>query len=328
MDTLTQGRVSRINDLAAAVLADSQRRANRVVPSGKTARLGMEPGDIKEYSIARAVQYMLGTLKGGLEAECSRELHARNELQIGTVAIPLDVLEQRALYTNYLVGTSAPQALSFIEMLRNKSIAFRLGAQRLPDLTDNVAIPRQITDATLAWMTPKSVTASESTFGQVSATPKTAVAITEVTEQLLDQSSADTIIMAGVAAVVAVGVDAAVINGTGGAQPLGIQNTTGIGAASGTSLGYAGLVGVQKTVADASAIINPQTLAYATTPAVSEQLKTGSGLPAHIPRCGLERCMTEPSRACAPWHPNRCLAQRCCMAIGRPSTLASGARSC
>ena len=274
MDLLTQGRVSRINDLAAAVLADSQRRASRVFPSGKTARLGMGAEDVKEYSVSRAIQCMLGTLRGGLEAECNRELHARNELPLAAFAIPLDVLETRTLYPNFLTATTAPHDLSFIEMLRNKSIAFRLGAQRLQDLTDTVAIPRQLTDATLAWMAPNgSVTATDSSFGQVSATPKTAVAITEVSEQLLHQSSADTIIMAGLAAVVAVGVDAAIINGTGGSQPVGILNTPGIGTVSGTSLGYAGLVGVQKTVADASAIINPQTLAYATTPAVSEQLK-------------------------------------------------------
>ena len=275
MDTLTQGRVSKINELAAAVLADSQRRANRVYSSSKTARLGMGMEDVKEYSIARAVQYMLGTLQGGLEAECNRELHARNELPIGTFAIPLDVLESRALnQPNFLVGASAPHAVSFVEMLRNKSIAFRLGVQHLTDLTDAVAIPRQITDATISWMTPNgSVTASDSSFGQLSANPKTAIALTEVSEQLLQQSSADTILMSGLAAVVAVGVDAAVINGTGGAQPLGILSAQGIGTASGTSLGYAGLVAAQKTVADASAIVNPQTLAYATTPAVSEQLK-------------------------------------------------------
>lgn len=274
MNSATQEYVEKVNQLAAAVLADSRRKSNRTVPEGKTARLGLSRGDLQDYSIARAIECALGKRNGGLEYECSRELHGRLPLPLGKFAIPLDKLEHRALYPNYLVGASGPAGLSFIEMLRNKSIAFRLGAQHLTNLTDSVAIPRQITDAALAWVAPNgAVTATDQALGQLSMTPKTCIAITEVTEQLLDQASADTIVMSGLAAVVAVGVDAAVINGTGGAQPLGILNRPEVAAASGTSLGYAGLVAAQKTVADASAVVNPQALGYATTPTVAELLK-------------------------------------------------------
>ena len=274
MDTLTEGRIAKINELAKAVMVDSQRRSNRVVPTGQTARLGLSGKDLEEYSIANAVQYMLGTRQGGLEAECDRELHDRNNLPIGSFAVPLDALEQRTLYHNTLVGVDTPDALSFIDMLRNLSICFRLGAQRLPDLKDDVAIPRQLTDSTLAWMAPNgSVSASDSSFGQVSATPKTAVALAEVSEQLLRQSSSDQIVMSGLAKVMAVGIDLAIINGTGGTQPLGVLNIPGLATVSGTSLAYAGLVGLQKTVADANAILDPTSLGFATSPTVAEQLK-------------------------------------------------------
>lgn len=204
MDLVTEARVNRINELAASVLADARLQARRYVP-GMTARLGLSRDDLRQYSLTRVIQYQLGKSEGGFEFDCHRELEKRFELPLSTFAIPLDVLEHRALYPNQLVGVSAPQDLSFIEMLRNQSIAYRLGVQRITDLKDNVAIPRQITDATLAWMAPNgSVTASESSFGQVSATPRTAVAITEVTEQLLLQASADRIIMAGLAAVMTV----------------------------------------------------------------------------------------------------------------------------
>jgi HK97 family phage major capsid protein len=62
-------------------------------------------------------------------------------------------------------------------------------------------------------------------------TPKTAIAITDVSEQLLRQStpSAEAFIMADLAADIAIdGVDNKAINGVGGAEPLGIKNTTGI----------------------------------------------------------------------------------------------------
>ena len=275
MDLLTEGRVAKINELAKAVMADSQRRSNRVGQTGQTARLGMSAAEASDYSIARAIQCALGTRQGGFEFECDRELHARNKLPLGSFAVPVDVLESRTLNApNFLVGSSAPSDLPFIQMLRNKSIAFRLGAQHLTDLTDSVSIPRQIADASLAWVAPNgAVTASDSSFGQISATPKTAVAITEVSEQLLRQSSADRIIMAGLAAVVAVGVDAAVINGAGGTQPLGVLNIPGLATVSGSSLAYAGLVSLQKTVADSNAILDPASLGFATSPTVAEQLK-------------------------------------------------------
>lgn len=277
MDALMQGRVSKINELAAAVLADSQRQARQFEP-GPEARLGLSAGDLQRYSFSRAIKSQFTSphaqTVGGLERECHNELAKRFDVPLGSIAIPLDVLEYRGPRPNYLVGVSAPQDLSFIDQLRNRSIAFRLGVQRLTDLKDDVAIPRQITSSTLSWLSPTgSVSASDSTFGQVSATPKSACVIAELSEQLMRQSSADTIIKAGLVAVTAVGLDLAIISGAGGLEPLGIMNTPGVGSASGTSLGYAALVGVQKTVADANAIINPDALGYATTPTVAEQLK-------------------------------------------------------
>ncbi|MEO7862068.1 MAG: phage major capsid protein [Nitrospirales bacterium] len=274
MDLLTRSRVDRINEILTAVKRDLMIRENRFEP-GATAKLGLSDGDLSQYSIARAIRYRLGLIPKCLESECDEELHRRMELPLGSFAVPSDVLQQRVMSSKFSVGVSAPAGLSFVDMLRNKSICYRLGVQRLSDLKDDVAIPRQLTDATVAWMTPNgTVSATESTYGQISATPKTAVAITEITEQLLHQAGGDQIIMAGLAGVVSVGIDLAIINGTGGAQPLGILNTPGIGTASGTSLAYAGLVGPQKTVADASAIVNPETLGYATTPTVAELLKT------------------------------------------------------
>jgi Phage capsid family len=277
MDLLTQGRVNKINELAQAVLADSQRRRLREGPGGG-AYLGLSESEVRRYSLARAIQSRLDTpfddpREGAFERECSEELAKRFELPIGSMAVPQDVLECRGL--GFLIGASAPSEFSFMDALRQRSVVFQLGAQHLQGLRDDVAIPRQVTDQTLQWLAPTgSATASDPSLGQLSGTPRRACVITDVSEQLLRQSSADRILKAGLAAVMAVGIDAAAINGAGGVEPLGVLNSIGVGGLSGTSLAYAGLVGVQKTVAHATAILDPSTLGYVTTPAVAELLKT------------------------------------------------------
>jgi len=253
--------------------------ARQGASSIKTAFLNLHSRDLERYSLARAIQSQIQSMysdreAGGIEQECHDELVKRFDIPLGSIAVPMDVLTYRGPRPVYSVGVSAPRDLSFIDLLRNRSIAYRLGAQHLSDLKDDVAIPRQVSGTTIVWLSPTgSVTASDSAFGQVSGTPRQACIVTEVSEQLMRQSSADPIIKSGLAADMAVGLDAAVINGAGGLEPLGILNTPGIGSASGTNLAYAGLVGVQKTVADANAIMNPQGLGYATTPTVAEQLK-------------------------------------------------------
>lgn len=242
------------------------------------ASLDLSIRDLERYSFSRAIKCLILPVgadhTGSFERECSNTLAQRFDIPLGCLAVPSDMLAYRGPRPSYTVGASAPDALSFMDMLRNASVAFRLGTQLLTDLKNDVAVPRQVSDPTMTWLAPGSSGApSDSNFGQLSATPKQALVITEVSEQLLRQSSADRIIKAGLAAVIGVGIDAAVINGSGGSQPLGLLNAQGIPTASGTSLAYAGLVGLQKTVADANAILDPTSLGYATTPTVAEQLK-------------------------------------------------------
>jgi HK97 family phage major capsid protein len=123
--------------------------------------------------------------------------------------------------------------MGFLEILRNRSVAMNMGARNLSGLVGNVTFARQTGKATVSWQggDNASVSSTDQALGQLSMTPRTAIAITDVSEQLLRQStpSAEQFVMADLAADIAIdGVDNAVINGTGGAQPLGIKNTTGI----------------------------------------------------------------------------------------------------
>lgn len=279
MDTLMQGKIERINELASEVYADSCRRSRMAVGADELdgkARLGLSSSDLRQYRVTAVINHMRGLGdRVGLERACSEELAKRFDLPLGSMAIPLDVLEHRELSPKYFVGVSVPEGLSFIDLLRNASVAYRLGARRLSDLQNDVGIPRQTAGNNVTWLGPGgSTTASDPAFGQVSGTPKTACLVSDLSEQLLRQSTAEEVIMRGMARDMAVGVDTVAINGAGGVEPLGILNTPGIGSASGSSLGYSGVVGVQKTVADANAIVDPRTAGYATNPTVAELMKS------------------------------------------------------
>lgn len=169
----------------------------------------------------------------------------------------------------YLTQTSN---MGFDELLRNASFAFRMGARRLSGLRDNVAIPRQSAAATAEWLTSETDTAAESqqTFVQLLMSPKTVSAYTELSRQLLLQATVDAegLVNADLAAVAALAVDAAVLSGSGASgQPEGLDNVTGVGSVTGTSLAFADILEFQTDVATAN--VMPMRGGYVTTPAVA-----------------------------------------------------------
>ncbi len=145
--------------------------------------------------------------------------------------------------SGYTVQTTV---MPIIELLRNRMMVKRLGAQVLSGLVGNLAFPRQEGAPTLNWSAenPGSDTGDTdltSYFGQVSMGPKSAIATIPYSKQLLAQSSADIeqffrndLTMAN-----ALGLDLAAIAGTGTNQPTGILNTTGIGSVIGGTNGLA-----------------------------------------------------------------------------------------
>jgi HK97 family phage major capsid protein len=211
--------------------------------------LGLSRAETQNFRVFKAIRAMRTPTAENMNAaayelECSRAVAKRiGREDSGSIFIPGEVLQRplgeaatRAMATTpgasggYLVNV---ENMGFIDILRNRSVLMKMGARRLPGLVGNVVFPRQTGKATVVWQGGEgvSVTASDQTLGQLSMTPKTAIAITDVSEQLLRQSSpsAEAFIMADLAADVAIdGVDNKGINGVGGAEPLGIKNTTGI----------------------------------------------------------------------------------------------------
>lgn len=212
------------------------------------ASLGLSQREAQRYSMFRALraQYYRSpeaVREAAFELECSREVARKiGRGETTSILVPADLLTsphggtpQRRDMTvvpgssgGYMVET---QNMGFIDLLRNKNAVMQMGATRVA-LEGNASFVRQTGGATIRWQAGENVatTASDQTLGQLTMTPKTAIAWTRVSEQLLRQSSpsAEQFVMNDLAQTLATGIDSAVINGTGGAQPLGVLNTTGV----------------------------------------------------------------------------------------------------
>ncbi len=274
------------------------------------AALGMSKREVQGYSFMRAVRAVADKNwnGAGLELEAHQQIAKRlnttpdpNKFyvpldvqeravdpaaataaliqRLGAGALQRDLTVASASAGGYLVGTDNQ---GFIELLRNRAACFRLGARRLSGLVGSVTIPKHTASATAVWLANEASTATESTqtLAQVALTPKTVGAYTEISRQLTLQSSpsAESMVMADLAAVVAIAVDLAGLEGSGsGGQPTGISNTGSIGSFTGTSLAAAGVLDAQADVAAAN--IMPVRPGYVTTPAVAALLMARPELP-------------------------------------------------
>lgn len=241
---------TRLEEVATELLAVMEERTKADPVSASS--VGLSRGDTQRYSLFRALRHLhygsrnpQYTRDAAFELECSTQVAKQvGRGETASLLVPGEILQRNVghdAYTRamavqpgskggYLVNI---ENMGFIDILRNRSVALAMGARQLSGLVGNVAFPRQTGKASVTWQAGDgtSVTAGDQALGQLSMTPKTAICVTDVSEQLLRQSSiaAEQFVMADLAAVVAVdGVDYSVINGTGGAQPLGIKNTTGI----------------------------------------------------------------------------------------------------
>lgn len=258
------------------------------------SELGMTPKETQRYSLFRAMRAAASNdwSEAGLELEAHRELEKRfGDRRQGkrSFFVPLEVQErpisgsaggQRDLSAvtgsagGFLVATNN---MSFIDVLRARSVVMAMGATRMSGLTGNVTVPRQTGAATAQWLANETtaITESDQVFSQMALSPKNVGAYTEVSRQLMMQSSpsAEMVVMNDLAAVVALAVDNAAINGTGtGGQPTGIVTTAGIGSVTGTSLAYAGVLEFQSDVLTANALLNAGAAGYVATPVVAALL--------------------------------------------------------
>ena len=281
-----------LNKVASEVLEVIEERSKSKPTSA--AELGLSRKDQSAYSMFKVMR-MLSAQNGGdtqrytaeaaYEIECSRSVAKQLGRQPDGIFVPADILRRpaaRALTSTggsaggYLVDT---ENMGFIDILRNRSVLSQMGARTLSGLQGNVSIPRQSGAGTMAWQAGETTaaTAADQALGQYSLTPKTAIAVTEVGRTLMMQSSpsAESMVTADLARIVALGVDLAGLTGTGGAQPIGIENTPGVTTGqTATNATYALMLAFQGVAAAANAILGGP--GYVTTPAVAAILMAKS----------------------------------------------------
>ena len=131
----------------------------------------------------------------------------------------------------YLVPIQAIPEL--IEMMRAEAVVFQMGATLLDNLVGSpVEIPKQTGGATAYWVGENEpLSGSDQTLGQLQLTPKSVGALVKLSNRLLRMSSpsAEQMVRADIARVVALAIDLAALRGSGASgQPTGIANTPGI----------------------------------------------------------------------------------------------------
>ncbi len=208
--------------------------------------VGMEKKEIKRYSLLRAIHALANPTDvraqkaAAFEFECSRAAAEAYGTTAQGLMIPVDVLrnwnlaqrtlnssDEAALFTDDFRGGD------FIDVLRNASAVMQSGARMLTGLSGDVKIPKKLTAAAASWISTEGgdTSSSEMTVGSVSMVPKTLGAYTDVTRQLLIQSSLDVeaLMRDDLVTAIALAIDKAALEGNGlSGSPTGILNTVGV----------------------------------------------------------------------------------------------------
>ena len=266
-------------ELQAAILAHVSSKVHKW-----DGAIGMSKEEAKRFSVVKAIRAMTSGdwSDAGMEREASKAI--ADKIQgLGVTRsgsgkgffLPLEVQQRDMLVAtaanggNMVATQLRPQ--DFIGLLRNRTLSTELGVRRLSGLVGNADITKHTGGATGYWLSSEStaITESQQTIGLLQLRPNNLGAYTEVTRQLLLQSTpdADLFIMEDLAMQLGVAIDAAIFGGTGTEQPTGITGTSNVGAVTGTTLGLAGLIECQTDVAGANAL--NANCRYVTTPGVA-----------------------------------------------------------
>lgn len=245
-----------------------------------TAEIGMTEKEARKFSFMRAINALAnpGDRRAQEAAAFERESSEAAARAMGKTAqgimVPADVMRRDLVAGTPTAGgnTVATDLLasSFIELLRNRMALDKLGITVLSGLNGNVAIPRQSGGATAYWVAENSApTESQQTIDQVTLTPKTVGAFTDISRRLLLQSSIDVegFVRSDLATILALAIDSAGINGTGASnQPTGVLNTAGIGSVAGGTNGanvtWQNIIDLESAIATANADVG--NMAYLT----------------------------------------------------------------
>jgi len=218
--------------------------------------VGSPVGD-KSLNALHTQVNVLDVIRSGMEGcaltGAALESHQESERRTGRKAqgvfVPMAALESRAANTTLtapeLVATNNRADL-YIEPFRNSLLARKLGVRVLSGLTGNVSIPKHATGNSAGWVAENSaLTASSAmTFDSVTLAPKHAGGVTEMSRQLIQQSSPDIeqLVRGDLSFLLAQAIDSALIKGGGTNEPLGVLSTAGIQTANLATLSWANIL--------------------------------------------------------------------------------------
>lgn len=263
--------------------AETQRTQTR------TSTSGGEAGEMKristQYSLLRAInRASTGKPLDGLEAEmhqqAEQEARAIGLQTSGNIQIPGMIRRDMTAGTTTAGGHTVPTDLgALIPILEPKLMVEAMGATMLTGLTGNLDLPRNDADAAATWEGENDANAETSpTFDKISLTPKRLGAFTDISKQLMVQSSisVEQFIRQRLNFAVASALDSAAINGSGSAPiPRGILNVSGIGDVVGGTNGatpdWADIVDLESQLTIDNADLGR--LGYLTTPGIRGYLK-------------------------------------------------------
>lgn len=212
------------------------------------------------YMLLRAIRHLAGMGKlDGIEAEVHQEL-AKRSAQFGNRA-PQGVLVPHCLSTHHrhlpanleargrnrgrgmerrdLTTTTGTGSIAnilgtdLIELLRNRMKTYEMGARVLSDMTGGTfSLPKQTGASTAYWVTEGNApTNSNQQIGQVTFTPKTVGAVTDVSRKFMLQTSldAEAFTRDDLMKQLAIEMDRAALNGSGTSpEPQGIIGNTNV----------------------------------------------------------------------------------------------------
>ena len=277
-----------IDEARAAVL---EKLGAKPVETVKPVEL--EQRDHSNYQIADGIRAMCtgdwSSRGAGLVRELSQEVMRASGLTASSERsfyVPFSALTRATYVTSTanaggnLVATDL-LADDFIEALRNASPVMGLGVRTMNGLVGDVAIPRRSGVASTYYLSTETtaITQSESTFDQVTMSPKNLASLSKYSRQTLIQGTPgiESLVRTDLTDGILAALDSAVINGSGSSgQPTGIRNVSGIGSVAmgtnGAALTMEKVVDLETEILQDNALVG-NAMAYVTNAKVVAGLK-------------------------------------------------------
>ena len=257
----------------AQFMADMERRqAGDPVADKPAAQLEQRVSLLKVLQAA-----MEGRALTGAEAEYAAETERRTGRKAQGVFVPASLFEKRATLTTTtpeLIGTDH-RADQFIAPFRDALLARRLGVRVLSGLRGNISIPKYGTGLSVGWVAEnQAVPESNLDMDSITLSPKHAGGVTELSRQLIQQSSPDVeqLVRDDFAYMLAKSIDSALIKGGGANEPKGVMSTAGIQTANLATLSWANVSAMIGKLEAVNA--NVASSAWLVAPAAAGALRT------------------------------------------------------